>query len=590
MISELAIKNFKRFRDESFSFHADGLSLIAGGNNSGKSSILQSLVLWDFCRRAVEAKRTRTSLNVGGAGSHVSVAFKDFTPLYVPSFKHLWTNLAPRRPGSAITLKVSWTEPTLATNCHLEFKITLPGRLRIEVGTTNVPTGAVIPRIAHLPPFAGLKMKEVRLPQVEHERLIASGLPGAVVRNHVCTLERLSRAGYTALKDHRGRVSAADRSQFFRTDPWRQLVEVLAQEFSCMVYPAEGRANHAGQVPLTVTLTKGRYQNGRFAKHPSYHPRDVAVEGSGFLQWLSVFALAVDQGFDVLLLDEADVHLHPSMQNRLLFRLNREANDKRKQILYVTHSTEILREADYRRIYAVEEARRGYLGEEVSKVRVIEGLGSLYAPRMEKLLKTKKLLIVEGTSDEDLLRVWAGRLGIAWPDNVVIWFSTGRQSERKALFHELNKEAKGIRAISLRDRDEEPWGTTRADLSDGSNADFVGTQTEGSLLCRKWRRRHIENYLVLPSAIARAANRPEQEVVDFLRDRHSVVVNQTFAASDCPAAIADYQAKDITYSGPNNTESQFGVNRHQIAGAMTAIEICDDVKTLLQQLVTLGTT
>jgi len=42
------------------------------------------------------------------------------------------------------------------------------------------------------------------------------------------------------------------------------------------------------------------------------------VEGSGFLQWLSVFALATDPGLDVLLLDEPDAHLHSSLPARFV--------------------------------------------------------------------------------------------------------------------------------------------------------------------------------------------------------------------------------------------------------------------------------
>ena len=51
--------------------------------------------------------------------------------------------------------------------------------------------------------------------------------------------------------------------------------------------------------------------------------------------------------------------------------------------------------------------------------------------------------MVEGTSDLELLKIWATTLKIKWPDELVEWLSTGKASERKTLFHELNKEVGG---------------------------------------------------------------------------------------------------------------------------------------------------
>ena len=67
------------------------------------------------------------------------------------------------------------------------------------------------------------------------------------------------------------------------------------------------------------------------------------VEGSGFLQWLSVYALALNKDLDVLLLDEPDAHLHPVPQGHLTHKLAKLCENK-KQVLLATHSTTILSE------------------------------------------------------------------------------------------------------------------------------------------------------------------------------------------------------------------------------------------------------
>ena len=55
MIGKIAIQNFKRFKDSTeFSLRPEGVTFLAGGNNSGKSTLLQALAVWDFARSAVE--------------------------------------------------------------------------------------------------------------------------------------------------------------------------------------------------------------------------------------------------------------------------------------------------------------------------------------------------------------------------------------------------------------------------------------------------------------------------------------------------------------------------------------------------------
>ena len=68
-----------------------------------------------------------------------------------------------------------------------------------------------------------------------------------------------------------------------------------------------------------------------------------------------------------------------------------------------------------------------------------------------------------------------------------------------------------MKAISLEDRDDYPFADTKPDLTYGSMQPF-----KGGLGLRRWRRRNIENYLLHPAAIARAAAKTEEEVRQFL--------------------------------------------------------------------------
>lgn len=50
MIKKLRVKNFKKFREKDFILHSSGVSLFAGANNSGKSTVIHALAIWEFCK------------------------------------------------------------------------------------------------------------------------------------------------------------------------------------------------------------------------------------------------------------------------------------------------------------------------------------------------------------------------------------------------------------------------------------------------------------------------------------------------------------------------------------------------------------
>ena len=47
MIHKLILKNFKKVKEETFLFN--NFDLIVGANNSGKSTALQALAIWQYC-------------------------------------------------------------------------------------------------------------------------------------------------------------------------------------------------------------------------------------------------------------------------------------------------------------------------------------------------------------------------------------------------------------------------------------------------------------------------------------------------------------------------------------------------------------
>ncbi|MCO4848457.1 MAG: ATP-binding protein [Yoonia sp.] len=305
------------------------------------------------------------------------------------------------------------------------------------------------------------------------------------------------------------------------------------------------------------------------------------AEGSGFLQWLSVFALALDPEIDVILLDEPDAHLHSSMQTLLISELEKIAATKEKQVLLATHSTEILRWANHQTIFKFENSGAKYLSDDEGKIGLFAGLGSDYSPRLDRLKKTKALLIVEGQSDAKLIKSLANKLGVPISDDVVIWPSTASSKERRQLFEQLKKDIPELKAVSIRDRDNTEQNQVDAtNLRDKSEKYVPQSPLD---LC-VWQRRHIENYLIFPATIARVSGHDIDDVCKALADHHAIVIPPNFTDANVPPAINDAHGKEIFEKGPHSIEKQFGVSKFDVCEELQQHEICQDLVVLVKKI------
>ena len=605
MLKELHLQNFKRYRNQRFAFRSDGITLLAGGNNSGKSTVLQALAVWEFCRALLEATYGRRALNSGVRYQGVGVSAEESSPIALPSLMHLWTNLKSTQgytrgrpdPGYTLRISVKWDMPAPVVEGQppvppaeheLQLGLSLAhDRVYVKQTRSTLQDGVQIPRFAYLPPFAGIQTREERMSPAAQKRLIGRGLAGAALRNVLHDLHRRSQTEFATLQANRARLSVEERQQFFRRDPWSQLADVLQRVFKAglLVRPF----NELHQTALHVDLFRGEFKAGAFRKHSGFNPRDIMVEGSGFLQWLSVYALAVSPEINVLLLDEPDAHLHPTLQSHLLERLKALAAENRKQALLATHSTEILRQVDHRIIYEVGTRHSGYLTQSEQRVGLFSGMGSDYAPKLDQLRQHKRVVFVEGTFEEPILRARAERLGQPLPPNLVFWIYNGEHSQRRILFEQLRSEIPDLRGMSVRDRDSLELAQVNANLTEHNHPDQNG------LRCRTWRRRQLDNYLLLPVAISRAAGagRTEAEVAQFFADHWGLAVGANPTASNCSPGLLDARGKEILTEGlparngepaKPSVESTFGCARHTVAATFEQAEVPEDIRNLLGEI------
>src|SRR5690349_6655236 len=92
MLTRLRIKNFKRFRDADIEL---GQAVVfIGQNNSGKTTALQAMALWDVGRRRWNEKREGRTPPERRPG--VTINRRDLIAIPVPDANLLWRNLRVR--------------------------------------------------------------------------------------------------------------------------------------------------------------------------------------------------------------------------------------------------------------------------------------------------------------------------------------------------------------------------------------------------------------------------------------------------------------------------------------------------------------
>ena len=575
MIKKVELKNFKRFNNHIIELLPHTLSLIVGGNNSGKSSILHALAVWEYCKTVLIYEKSPNAILAGFHGDGYGINIDDFTPINIPSLNYLWTNLN-SSGGYSLSIKCYWNlEDGQERFLNIGLALTQE-RLFIKIIESNINEGDKIPRIAYLPPFAGITDKEQWYSPAYRNKLIGQGLAGAVLRNSIIELYDSNLKLREEKKGAGKRLTQVALASIRNNDAFEVLNSILFEIFKGILDPK--KFNPDFHTNIKVDFVKGKIENNRFIRHPNYNKRDIMVEGSGFLQWLSVYTFAINPKVDILLLDEPDAHLHNSLQGELIEKLRNISLQFNKQILIATHSTEVVKSLPHDIILHVNQSIR-YLTQESQKVRVLSGLGAEYFPKIEKLQKFKKVLFVENQSDSDILTAWCNNMGLVWPENLVVWPLANAHKERKQLFLHLKDEVKGIKCISIVDRDNTLYENTNANLHENYDDLIEG---ENEFRFRRWRRWEIENYLISPPAISRKTNNTEEVIRNFIRVNHGIEIHAEYKRSDKIHAICPLfdEGKPIIES----ILSEFKIKKIDIAKEMLEEDIFEDVKTLINEI------
>ena len=468
MIHRLTLKNFKRFREQTFDL-ADSV-VLAGPNNAGKSTLLQAIATWKLGLDRWVAQRAG-SRAVERSG--VAITRGDFTAAPLREMNLLWEDRKVTGPAGMsgtrrlIEIFVEGEAGGNPWTCGMEFQYAnrevVYARPRgakdldREAIRNFPPPAAQGLGIVHVPPLSGIERDEPRRDRGMQDLLVGQGRPGEILRNLLFEIaERKDTEGWRALARH--------MHELFRIE----LIEPVyspAQPYIVCEYREPG--------------------HGR--------PLDLANAGSGTLQVLLMLAFLYARPATVVLLDEPDAHQHVILQRQVYDLIRSVARERGGQVVVATHSEVVLNATEPGRVLGFFGAAPRALADREERDQLREALKRITTTDLLLGEDVGAVLYVEGETDEKILREWARTLDHParqfFDRPFVHWLGGRSLREAKVHFFAMRAAFPGLRAVCLLDgdnRDEADEETTRA-----------------GLVVLRWRRYEIENYLLQPEAVAR---------------------------------------------------------------------------------------
>ncbi|NLG84361.1 MAG: AAA family ATPase [Firmicutes bacterium] len=458
MLTRLIVRNFKRFDEVDIEL-GNPVGFI-GPNNSGKTTALQALALWDLGLHRWLEKRGGKTVPKHRPG--VTINRRDLISVPVPDAKLLWHDLrvcdVDRVNGRTetqsifIQIIVEGITDNRSWQCGLEFYYANEESfycrpIHHENGEFMFPEQSVIKeiRMAFLPPMAGLASVEPKVDPGRVDVLIGEGQTAQVLRN-LCL--RLAEE---------------------RKEEWEEICRCIYELFR-------------------VKLNDPIYIRERGEITMSYRERgvqlDISAAGRGLQQILLLLAYLYTHPGVVLLLDEPDAHLEIIRQRQIYQLLTRVARNLGSQIIAASHSEVILNEAAGRDLVIAFVGKPHRLTDRGSQLR--KALAEIGFEDYYQAEQTGWVLYLEGSTDLAILQAFARRSGhsvVDFLERPFVCYVGNDIARAWTHFYGLREAKPDLIGIGIFDRQEKSY------------------EEKTGLRILMWKKREIENYLCRPQVL-----------------------------------------------------------------------------------------
>jgi len=468
MLTRLHVRNFKRFDD--VDIELGRAVVLIGPNNSGKTTALQALALWDIGVRRWNEKRKGKASPEKRPG--VTINRRDLISIPVPDANLLWRDLhvrnveqvevdgkkKPRTENVRIDVIVNGITNDRPWSCGIEFDYANEESFYcrpLRVGSDDrfsrmeVPAEVENVQVAFLPPMSGLAAVEPKWEPGRVNVLIGEGQTAQVLRNLCYQIH----------------------SQPESSSKWQPLAKHMGDLFGINLLPPKYLAERG-------EITMAYQEQGK-------KPLDLSSSGRGLQQTLLLLAHLYANPRTVLLLDEPDAHLEILRQRQTYKLLTDVASEQGSQVIAASHSEVVLNEAADRDVVVAFVGKPHRIDNGGSQVlKALRDIGFDHYYQAEQV---GWVLYLESASDLAILQAFARTLDHAaakhleWP--FVQYVATNLPQKARDHFYGLREAKKDLVGVALFDRlDKE-------------------LQADQPLVELMWKRREIENYLCSPDVL-----------------------------------------------------------------------------------------
>jgi energy-coupling factor transporter ATP-binding protein EcfA2 len=319
---------------------------------------------------------------------------------------------------------------------------------------------------------------------------------------------------------------------------------------------------------------------------------DIISGGSGFHQTLTLLAFFFGYHPTTILLDEPDAHLHVNLQREILDYFKRKSLESGVQFLIATHAEELVRGVDATQIVSLLSGKPKRIQ---STPAVLRAMADVANEEITRLQASPYILYVEGETDERILRAWADQCGATNTIDKFCFHSMAGGSKPDM------KKAANEHFVALQ---QIIPGVKRMMLFDYDDSSMAFHPEPNNLSLAEWKRKNIENYLLVPDAWRRAVlKRIGQEAQDLLTFPVLQIVDKFFADQNLtlPAArtwrdvtanifsVVDgkrilFENNDSLFQSLRIASPQSSPIREEVALNMHADEIHNDVHEFMSRL------